>query len=84
MTDEPFDAIGVILLPCRKPGKFKARRIGIRGDKIEILDTLTEDRHLMAAHRVAATSFELLATELVRAKFELAQPRQLTLKFAND
>jgi hypothetical protein len=76
-----YDAIGVMILPCRKPGKFKACRVAIKDGQPVVLQELTENRVMSFAHKEARLDFELLLTDLARGKVELTVPEQLTLKF---
>lgn len=75
-----YDGVGVLIVPSRR-GKFKAQRIGLKGTEVVVLSELTDNRHILWAHKAAAQDFVLLGTDLARGKVELSQPEQLSLKF---
>lgn len=83
MADEQYDSIGVTL-SLDKRGRFDAKRVFIKGDKIIKSEVLTLGRSAVAATLEAEHSISRVTKEWMRGQIQLAQPEQLKFSFSED
>ena len=84
MSNTEYDAIGTLILPAYKHGKYKIQRVAVSKGKLTVLSEVTDDRSLSATRRVASEDLDMLVTELSRGQVVLAQPKQMTFKFESE
>lgn len=82
MTEE-YDSVGVTLsLDAR--GRFDAKRVFAKGDKIVKTETLTQGRAASAATQEAVWSLERITKDWMRGLIDIKQPEQLKLPYSED
>jgi hypothetical protein len=77
MTDNEYDAIGVVLTQDGR-GRFCSQRIFINKDKVVLRENLTSGRVASWAVKEARESLNRLISDWMRGKVSFSQPDRLT------